>query len=107
MEYGVVYVASYTWMNNMKPYFLFTRSLAFLISVIVLGACSSESKNTALPTDNLTLFEPCEDASGLDCGGTGTIRKDETEKESMGSISRANFIVLTPNYFDYNQGYLK
>jgi len=52
----------------MKPYTRFTRPLALVISIIGLSACSSDSTNTDRTADNSILFEPCEDASGLDCG---------------------------------------
>lgn len=52
----------------MRPYLRFTHSIALLTSIIVLSACSSDSTNTAQSPDNPTLFEPCEDGSGLDCG---------------------------------------
>lgn len=52
----------------MKPYLCFTRSLALSFSIIILSACSSDSANTDRSGDNLILFEPCEDGSGLDCG---------------------------------------
>ena len=52
----------------MKPYTRFTHPLALIISIIGLSACSSDSTNTDRTADNLLLFEPCADASGLDCG---------------------------------------
>lgn len=68
MKYGDNFLASYTTVNSMKLYPQFTRTLALSISIIALSACSSESMNTVISSDNSILFEPCEDTPGLDCG---------------------------------------
>ncbi len=52
----------------MKSYFCFAHTVAALIPIILLSACSSDSANTVPDDNNAIVFEPCDAVPGLDCG---------------------------------------